>query len=594
MAAHKKTYSLRFKLISLVLLPVTAVVLLSILIIHNAINQRGIVISTEQNAHFFQSASGLIHELQKERGLSTLFINNAITLKELDIQRVLTDSKATQFLDDLEITQLNLNKAELNELVKFDLKQHRLKVEDNIAVSINLSFYTGFIQKLFTGYSKIAAAPSAKGMGRIFTSITTLEQAKENAGILRATLSGILARNTAVSTAELLNIVSYREQIQIGLHSQSLVLSQESEHKIAEFEKSDIWKKVESIFLIALDKNSTGNYGVQSTEFFSLITSKIDNIAQIINDEILYMNKRLELENKASELQIMSTVSAMSLIIIIMTVISILILISISKPVQAINVEINASSSNLDTSAKQMSDSGAALSSSASELAASIEEVSSSLEELNSIIASTSQNADVSMISIHQMDNESKKIDQKTKAMHESMNAIQESSRMINKIIKVIDDIAFQTNILALNASVEAARAGDAGRGFAVVADQVKSLAQKSADAAKETGILIEKAIDNVSAGYVISEEVSSAQEILNGLINETVKNMEDINNAAREEMHGITQINSAVTQINSSVQIIASSSEESAATSVALLQQAKDLGQIVFRLDTLIQGSRK
>ena len=164
------------------------------------------------------------------------------------------------------------------------------------------------------------------------------------------------------------------------------------------------------------------------------------------------------------------------------------------------------------------------------------------------------------------------------------MQDITEKSNEISKIIKTIDDIAFQTNILSLNAAIEAARAGAAGKGFAVVADEVGNLAQKSAKAAQNTGVLIEEAIDAIAKGAKISDEtanslrnVSERTQTINQLIGE-------ITSASESEAEGITQISIGMDQISSVVQSNTATAEESAAASEELSGQAQILNDLMSK----------
>ncbi len=264
---------------------------------------------------------------------------------------------------------------------------------------------------------------------------------------------------------------------------------------------------------------------------------------------------------------------------------------SITKPINDVSQSLRQGADGVESAASGVSSAAQELSSGASELASSIEEMTSSLEELQSIIESTSKNVNESELMMQQTINGSIDVSQKMDKMKEAMNDISSNNNQIGKIIKVIDDIAFQTNILALNAAVEAARAGEAGAGFAVVAEQVKNLAQKSADAAKETADLIEQAVKGVSVGERISDQVLESQKGALTLGEKVQVLLKEINQAAKEESKGANQITQAITQINTVVQNTASGSEELAASGEELLAQAETMKGFVLVLDDVIRG---
>lgn len=218
------------------------------------------------------------------------------------------------------------------------------------------------------------------------------------------------------------------------------------------------------------------------------------------------------------------------------------------------------------------------------EQASSIEELSATINEISSYIKKTAENAEHAEKISEQAGHEVEKGNEHMQAMIRAMEEITASSNEIGKIIKTIDDIAFQTNILALNAAIEAARAGSAGKGFAVVADEVRNLAQKSAEAAKNTSSLIVQAIDAVSNGTAIAGETAkSLDKIVEGS-RESVKLIQEIAHASGEQSQSIMQVTIGVDQVSAVVQTSSATAEESAATSGELSGQAQKLKDLVER----------
>lgn len=246
---------------------------------------------------------------------------------------------------------------------------------------------------------------------------------------------------------------------------------------------------------------------------------------------------------------------------------------------------IDASSEQVAAGSKQISESGGLLSQGATEQASAIEQLTASIDEVSSQTKLNSDNANnANSLAIETKAN-AEHGNVQMKEMLTAMDDINESSGNISKIIKVIDEIAFQTNILALNAAVEAARAGQHGRGFAVVAEEVRNLAARSANAAKETTAMIEGSINKVEGGMKIANQTAEALDSIIGDIAKVSDLIGGIAVASGEQSTAIEQINQAVMQVSAVVQTNSSTAEESAAASGELAGQAELLKQEVAKV---------
>jgi hypothetical protein len=265
---------------------------------------------------------------------------------------------------------------------------------------------------------------------------------------------------------------------------------------------------------------------------------------------------------------------------------------SMKRDLSRLATTLGEGSTQVASASGQVASSSQTLAQGASEQAAALEETTSALEEMSSMTKRNAETAQQAAAISADAKAAADKGNLAMTRMSAAINDIQQSANQTAKILKTIDEIAFQTNLLALNAAVEAARAGEAGKGFAVVAEEVRNLAMRSADAAKNTATLIEQSVGNARNGVQISTEVAktlgeitTAADRVNALIAEIAA-------ASAEQSQGVGQINSSVGQMDKVTQGTAASAEESASAAEELSAQATTLQGVVGSLVQLVGGT--
>jgi len=598
---------LKTRIAGLVLIPFLGLLISVSLAISEKLTLRNKSLEIIEITKMSALSGNLLHERQKERALTSGYLGSQGQQfgPELKAQQDLTNKTYREYMDFLNQDKFSGNFREIVQQRKAQMEAMASETQDirNKALALSITAvstienYTKNNAILLDNLDELVHFSSDIEITEQLIAKSCLVKSKEKAGVERALLNNIFARGNFkdqhVQYLKLSELITEENT----LINTFLTISDEDIRQIYKTTMSaPVVGKAETMRRHALDNESADNLGVQSKDWFESQTAKI-NLLMTVEEKL---NEKLS----AQALRVVDTsTKALTTQFILMTIMSVLTLVlgifmtkNIMKfllsSIRGVIDGIKDASNIIQSATLQISNSSQALASGSSEQAASLEEVASTLEEISTKTQQTAENTHKADAEAQTARKNSMRGSDALSRMKDAIHEIKDSADQTARIIKTIDEIAFQTNLLALNAAVEAARAGEAGRGFAVVAEEVRNLALRSAEAAKNTSQLIENSQSKADGGVKVAEEAVSVFDGIKTSIEKVESFAKDISTASGEQAKGVIQVNTAVSQLNQLTQANASSSEEMSASAQELLTISSNMTTMVSELEKISGGT--
>ncbi len=589
------------KIILLGIIPSVAVAFFLYVILEEKFNVKASAKNTGELSQYIINASKLVHNLQKERGASAVYIGSDGKEMRSELQNIKRDTDKTlaslqDFLKTFDVKKYGSGfdskvDSALNQLN--DISSKRSAVS---ALSIDkgkaVGYYTGINTTFVHSFEQVVLQATHPQISAPTSAYVNFLSAKELAGIERAVMSGIMASNTAVNTKGMAKWMTVWKGQERLLSNFGYLASIETQSFYKSKHAGQIVEKVSEIRSLILEKAGEGNFGITGKEAFMATTRRIDILKKVEDFQANELQRlSAEISSKANNAVILySSIGGGALAIVFACIFYFTS--KITTTLRNVVGNLTDISSQLASASEEVASASQSLAEGSSEQASSLEETSASMEEMASM---TKQNADNAGEAAKLVDMCSASADNGNKAvgeMNNSMEDINASSKKIAEITKVIDGIAFQTNLLALNAAVEAARAGEHGKGFAVVAEEVRNLAQRSANAAKDTADLIEDCVTKAGKGAELAGNCGKALQDIVTNVDKATDLTKEINSASVEQSEGVGQVNDAIQQMDQITQQNAANAEETASASEELTAQAMSLTEQVKILSAQVGGA--
>lgn len=588
--------------------------------------------SLQEVAILGRHSANLVHELQRERGMTAAFLSSQGRNyhAELPVQREATNVEVEAFARY--VTSIDFSRHDPRIKAQVDLAKRLLEEKDglrrkvdglDISAEASTDAYTNINEALIDIVAKLTFGVDQGEVARQLTAYYDLLNIKELAGIERAVLAASFSAD-AISPAMFRKLLSLIVKSDVHKKNFFELSSPRVQEELKTLTDSALSERLNAMRSVVLDKASSGGFGIDHQEWFEAQTEYIDGIQQISRSAEQHLLARINDLQKASFSYLLKHALAMLVVMGITFVFSIVTARSVVRPLKIALMDIreqkddltkrlavpgkdelsqlyrafNDSLSNIASLVVNLKKSASAVEAVSGEItrgnqdlasrteqqAASLIQTASSMEQITATVKQTSDSARQAQEMTREVACRANDLSQNAAQTHTAMEQIRDANQEVTRIVEAIDDIAFQTNILALNASVEAARAGDQGRGFSVVASEVQKLASRCAEEATLIRRLIATSTQRVDKGERLVASTSEALVTISEHAQQTATLVSEISTAATEQSLGIEQITQALAQLEDVTQRNTGLVERVATASESLDERARDMASLVGR----------
>lgn len=526
-------------------------------------------------------ASDLVTSLQKERGLTSMYLgnNNAQGKEEMLQQRTISGQLIASYQSFLEQESGRKPRDDAFSGLTHDLTQLRDLIDgEKIGRLDTLQSYTKIVRKVLQLVMMAINSETIENLGKKLTNVIILLEAQENTALLRGALAGTFAADVPINLEQVLASLALNIGIIDNLKSPVMSLGPGEQTTLNAILSSDSWIFLQKATQSLLQNFGRGNFGINSAQFFAEATSVISEIINLQQREKVATIQTIQQLNVEKTLEIKIYLA----VFVIFTVILTFALWIFARKLNLFAASLIKSNKVVLTATSKTVSDNKNLAVRTGEQAASLEETSATLEEITATVKQTADNStNANSMTNKVVDLTATGLDLAIQT-RSAMLEISDSSKKISEIITLIDDIAFQTNILAINAAIEAAKAGDQGKGFAVVAIEVRDLAQKVVEATKDIKTLINSTQQKVKRGENLVESSNQQlQEVSDG-IRSVADIIGEISNATKEQSIAVEQINIAVSQLDNVTQKNSAMVEEINAASHQMLVEVQSMNEMI------------